>query len=77
MVPSDAFHVTALLVTEPETVAVKATVAFVVAAAEPGVIATEVTVNGAAVVTTKTDANLVGSATLVAVIMCVPGLGAV
>jgi hypothetical protein len=61
----------------PETVAVKGSVPFVIEVAEPGAMATELTVAGAAVTVIVAEADLVGSATLVAVMMCVPGLGAV
>jgi hypothetical protein len=44
MVPSEAFQVTALFVVVPNTVAWKAIVLLVNDAAEPGEIATEVTV---------------------------------
>jgi hypothetical protein len=47
MVPSEAFHVTALFVVVPATVAVKDSVLFVIVAAEPGDMTTELTVSRA------------------------------
>ena len=77
IVPSDAFQVTDLFVTVPLTVAVNGSVPFVSDVAGSGDTTTDVTVRGVAVTVTLADADFVVSATLVAVMMCVPGLGAV
>jgi hypothetical protein len=77
MLPSEAFHVTAFEVA-PTTVAVKCNVPFGLAVAVLGEMTTEPAASaGGAVTVTETHADFVGSATLVALIVWVPGLGAV
>jgi hypothetical protein len=69
MLPSEAFHVTDLSVAAPSTTAVNRNVLFGVAVVDPGDITMELTATGAAITVTEADADLLGSATLVAVIM--------
>ena len=77
IVPSVAFHVTALLVVEPATVAVKVSVPPVIDAAGDGDTVTELTAGvvgfvGAAVTVIVAIPDLVASAALVAVTVSVP-----
>jgi hypothetical protein len=76
MLPVEAFQVTALFVEEPSTVAAKGTVPLVMDVAEPGETVTEVTAGlaSAAVILIVAEADLVGSAALVAVTTPDPGL---
>jgi hypothetical protein len=69
MLPSEAFHVTDLLAAAPSTTAENRNVLFAVAVVDPGDITMELTATGAAITVTEADADLLGSATLVAVIM--------
>jgi hypothetical protein len=83
IVPADAFQITVLFGVLPDTVAVKGSVPFVMEVAGPGEITTEVTTpdvspDGAPAVTfTEAQADLLGSATLVARMTWIPTLGAV
>ena len=74
MEPNEAFQVTALSVAVPCTVAVNWSVPPVVAEGEDGEIMTEVTTGFGGVTVTVAAADLLVSATLVAVTVSVPGL---
>jgi hypothetical protein len=80
MLPKDALHVTDLSEVVPSTVAVNGSVPVVIEEAVEGETVTEVTIGlgGGGTVTaftfTVAEANLVGSALLLAVTVAVPGL---
>ena len=73
MLPQEALHVTDLSEVVPRTVAVNGSEPLVFEEAVVGETATEVTTD-AAVTFTVAEANLVGSALLLAVTVAVPGL---
>jgi hypothetical protein len=78
MLPSRARQATALFGVVPDTVAVNVTVPLTGALVEIGLILIELTVGdgwGAVVIVTGAEADLVGSATLVAVTKPVPAPG--
>lgn len=80
MVPNEAFHVTALFVAVPSTVAVNVSLPFVSEVVETGEITTPLTagfdgaLDGAAVTSIVAVANLLGSAMLVAVTEAIPAV---
>ena len=72
IVPAEVFHVTDLLEVVPWMLAVSCCVAPVRMEALPGVTEIEETAGGAAAIVTLAEADLVGSKTLVAVIVAEP-----
>ena len=72
MVPDEVFQVTDLLEAVPWTVAVSCSVPLVVTEPAKGVSETEDTAGAAEVIETVAEADFVGSATLVAVMMAAP-----